>query len=59
MEAFGFSLVRVRGSHHIFCHPGAREIVNVQAVAGMAKPYQVRQFLKIVERYKLRLGDTG
>jgi len=24
---------------------------------GMAKPYQIRQFPKIVERYNLKIGD--
>jgi hypothetical protein len=32
------------------------ELVNMQDVDGVAKPYQVRQFLKLVERYNLRLG---
>jgi hypothetical protein len=35
-----------------------RELVNLQEVGGKAKPYQVRQFLRIVERYDLKLpGD--
>jgi hypothetical protein len=46
----------VRGSHHLFVHPGIAELVNFQEVHGQAKPYQVRQFLKIVERHNLRLG---
>jgi len=56
-EAFGFHLSRVGGSHHLFAHPGIVELVNLQEVGGQAKPYQVRQFLKIVERYNLQLGD--
>ena len=56
VEAFGFHLSRVRGSHHLFAHPGIVEMVNLQEVGGQAKPYQVRQFLKIVERYNLQLG---
>jgi predicted RNA binding protein YcfA (HicA-like mRNA interferase family) len=56
VEAFGFHLSRVRGSHHLFVHPGIAELVNFQEVHGQAKPYQVRQFLKIVERHNLRLG---
>ena len=47
VEAFGFHPSRVRGSHHLLVHPGIHE---------QAKPYQVRQFLKIVERHNLRLG---
>jgi predicted RNA binding protein YcfA (HicA-like mRNA interferase family) len=56
-EAFGFRLSRVSGSHHIFVHPQVRELVNLQDVNGQAKPYQIRQFLQLVERYNLKLGD--
>jgi predicted RNA binding protein YcfA (HicA-like mRNA interferase family) len=59
VEAFGFRLSRVKGSHHIFAHPQVQELVNLQEVRGQAKPYQVRQFLKLVERYSLELGDDG
>lgn len=57
VEAFGFGLARVNGSHHIFVRPGVPELVNLQEVKGQAKPYQVRQFLRLLERYNLRLGD--
>ena len=57
VKAFGFELDRVSGSHHIFVHPGVRELVNLQEVKGKAKPYQVRQFLRQIERYNLRLKD--
>ena len=57
VEAFGFRLSRVRGSHHIFAHPDVNELVNLQNVKGEAKPYQIRQFLKLVERYNLQLED--
>jgi len=33
------------------------ELVNVQEVRGEAKPYQIRQFLRLAERYNLRLED--
>ena len=56
-EGFGFRLDRVSGSHHIFVHDGIPELVNMQEVRGEAKPYQIRQFLKLVERYNLRLED--
>jgi predicted RNA binding protein YcfA (HicA-like mRNA interferase family) len=56
-EAFGFILARVSGSHHIFEHPDVAEIVNFQNVKGQAKPYQIRQFLRIVEAYNLTLDD--
>lgn len=57
VEAFGFRLARVSGSHHIFVHPAVPELVNLQEVGGEAKPYQVRQFLRLVERYRLTLED--
>ena len=57
VEAFGFRLVRVNGSHHIYSHPDVVELVNLQEVGGQAKPYQIRQFLKLVEEYNLTLED--
>lgn len=57
VEAFGFQLERVRGSHHIFVHPQLKELVNLQEVDGQAKPYQIRQFLRLVERYNLELSE--
>ncbi|MBI2925594.1 MAG: type II toxin-antitoxin system HicA family toxin [Verrucomicrobia bacterium] len=55
VEAFGFRLDRTSGSHHIYAHPEVRELVNLQDVHGQAKPYQIRQFMKLVERYDLKL----
>jgi predicted RNA binding protein YcfA (HicA-like mRNA interferase family) len=57
VAAFGFQLSRVAGSHHIFMHPDVEEIVNLQEVGGQAKPYQIRQFLELVELYNLELED--
>jgi hypothetical protein len=57
VEAFGFRCDRVSGSHHIFVHPGITELLNLQEVRGEAKPYQIRQFLQLVERHNLRLED--
>ena len=57
VEAFGFRLSRITGSHHIFTHPDVNELVNIQEVRGEAKPYQIRQFLALVERYNLTLRD--
>jgi predicted RNA binding protein YcfA (HicA-like mRNA interferase family) len=59
IEAFGFQLARVVGSHHIFCHPEIPEVVNLQEVGGQAKLYQVRQFLRLVKRYDLELEDDA
>lgn len=57
VEAFGFHLSRVRGSHHIFVHPDVPELINLQNVGGRVKPYQIHQFLSLVECYNLELGD--
>ena len=57
VEGFGFRWVRTGGSHHIFSHPDIPELVNLQEVKGEAKPYQIRQFLRLVEKYNLRLED--
>ncbi|HJP64914.1 MAG TPA: type II toxin-antitoxin system HicA family toxin [Actinomycetota bacterium] len=51
--AFGFELDRVRGSHHICRHRSLGIHLNLQEVRGKAKPYQIRQFLTMVERYDL------
>lgn len=53
--AYGFHLSRISGSHHIYARPGVRELVNIQNVRGEAKPYQIRQFLQLVEKYNLNL----
>ena len=55
VEAFGFRLSRVSGSHHIMVHPSVPAILTLQSFGGEAKPYQIRQFMKIVERYNLRM----
>lgn len=59
VEAFGFELRRTSGSHHVFVHPAVRELLNLQEVRGQAKPYQIRQFLRLVERYALTMEDEG
>ena len=53
VEAYGFRLARVTGSHHAFSHPRVPEMLNLQPVSGEAKPYQIRQFVRLVERYNL------
>jgi predicted RNA binding protein YcfA (HicA-like mRNA interferase family) len=57
VEAFGFRGQRVSGSHHIFAHADLAEILSLQEVQGEAKPYQIRQFLRLVERHALALED--
>ena len=57
VEAFGFNFVRQKGSHHIFSHPDVPKLVNLQNVHGQAKPYQIRQFLRLVEQLNLHLDE--
>ena len=58
VEAFGFRLDRIKGSHHIYLREDIRELINLQNVRGRAKPYQVKQFLAIVEKHNLQLGEN-
>lgn len=46
-------------SFHIFVHPRVRELINLQNAGGKAKPYQIRQLLRLVERYNLTMTDEG
>jgi predicted RNA binding protein YcfA (HicA-like mRNA interferase family) len=57
VEAFGFTLARTSGSHHVYARANVPELLNLQSVNGKAKPYQVRQFLELVEMYNLSIGD--
>jgi predicted RNA binding protein YcfA (HicA-like mRNA interferase family) len=58
-EAFGFILKRISGSHHIYKHPDVPDLLSVQPDSkDQAKPYQIKQFLKLVEEYSLSLDDA-
>lgn len=57
LEAFGFTLDRITGSHHVFMHPELPRPFPIQEVHGQVKPYQIRQFLKLIETYNLQLED--
>ena len=52
-EAYGFQLARINGSHHIFKHPNMTELLNLQNYRGKAKSYQIRQFIKLLEKHGL------
>lgn len=56
-EALGFRIARIEGSHHVLIHPDMPELLNLQEVKGEAKPYQVKQLLRLVEQYNLQLGE--
>ena len=57
IKAFGFKLERTKGSHHIFSHQQISELINIQNVKGKAKPYQVKQFIALIERHNIKLGE--
>ncbi|MFZ3059489.1 MAG: type II toxin-antitoxin system HicA family toxin [Candidatus Methanoperedens sp.] len=52
-ELFGFRFRGGKGSHVIYRRDGINEMLNFQNVDGWAKPYQVRQLLKIIDKYNL------
>jgi len=52
-ELFGFEFKGGKGSHRIFVKEGVKELLNFQDVRGKAKPYQVRQFIKLIKKYSL------
>jgi predicted RNA binding protein YcfA (HicA-like mRNA interferase family) len=56
-EAFGFVMRKGKGSHHIFTRPDITELLNFQNIKGKAKPYQVKQLIKIIEKYGLSEED--
>jgi predicted RNA binding protein YcfA (HicA-like mRNA interferase family) len=55
VEALGFELSRVSGSHRVYSHPDVVELLCLQPDRGEAKPYQVRQLLALVQGYNLKL----
>ena len=57
LEAFGFFLSRTGGSHNIFKNSLVNEIINIQNVNGEAKPYQIKQFFSLVEKYNLKMEE--
>jgi hypothetical protein len=57
VEAFGFRLSRINGGHHIFKHHQIPNLLNLQNLKGKAKPYQIRQFLALMDEYNLTIED--
>ncbi len=59
IQAFGFELVRITGSHHIFFHPSFNLNINVQPDGHEAKPYQVNQFLRLVQQFQMSMNGEA
>lgn len=57
LRAFGFELARTKGSHRQYVHPKIPRPLPVQPEAKDAKPYQVREFLELIEEYSLYIGE--
>ncbi len=55
--AFGFTHSRTSGSHKAYHHAGKNKTLIIQPRGKDAKPYQVQQFLDMVEGYDLKLED--
>ena len=56
-EAFGFRFRGGKGSHRIYVRDGVVELLNFQNVGGKAKPYQVKQLIKVIDKYNLLEED--
>ena len=54
VEAHGFVFAGQEGSHRGYRH-ACGAVLNLQEKDGEAKPYQINQFLKIVDAYGLTL----
>ena len=57
IEAFGFERIHINGSHRTYSRDDIPDLINIQNDNGEAKPYQIRQFLKIIEKHQLKLED--
>lgn len=55
LEAFGFTLHRITGSHHFFYHPFLPRPLSIQPRGRQAKTPQIRQFLREIDHYNLSL----
>jgi predicted RNA binding protein YcfA (HicA-like mRNA interferase family) len=55
-KQLGFTLARTNGSHHVFVHAAHPALLNLLSVRGEAKPYQLRQMLRLVDRYNRSLA---
>jgi len=55
IEAFGFKLRRVSGSHYIYRHPEVPRPLSLQPRQREAKPSQIPEFLDMVEELCLKM----
>jgi len=57
VEAIGYVQRRQSGSHRVFTHPkrAALPMINLQSDGATAKPYQVRQVLRLIDEHNLEV----
>ena len=57
VEAIGYALRRQKGSHQVFTHAAQPSLpmINLQNDGATAKPYQVRQVLRLIEENNLEV----
>ncbi|MEO8275821.1 MAG: type II toxin-antitoxin system HicA family toxin [Thermoanaerobaculia bacterium] len=58
LEELNFRIDRVRGSHFVFVHPRIPAPLPLQPIYGQAKPYQLRQVLRLVREYNLTEDES-
>jgi hypothetical protein len=54
-ECHGFGRARQKSSHVLYKRAGFIGVMNFQNVGGMAKPYQVRQLLGVIDELGLTI----
>lgn len=52
LDRLGFRC-RIKGDHFIYTMDGIEEIINIQPIGKMAKPYQVKQIRQIILNHQL------
>jgi len=57
LAGLGFRPLRIRGSHHLFYHPSFSELVNLQPRRGQTKAYEIRDVVRLIRQYNLKLED--
>lgn len=57
LESFGFTHEGTKGSHHKYDHPDVPRPLSIQPKGNMAKPYQIDQFLDMVEEFGLKIDE--
>jgi predicted RNA binding protein YcfA (HicA-like mRNA interferase family) len=58
LMAYGWTLDRIGGSHHIFRHPSIPRPLPITADGKDARRYQMRQARDMIEQFGLRLDDV-